>query len=179
MSSGLVIVRAMRPCAAAILVAMTTGCGDSTDKSEAEAALGEAGEALHLSGFVSFHQEYNNPGIGAHVACAPDAFSVPDWNTRFEPSKFGFMVSALQSTHFDRLGKHSACAMCARVTSKRSGRSVTVRIIDRSTDTFNDGGKRFLDLSAAAFGKIGNTDEGVLPADITFVDCPAGLLAGG
>ncbi len=180
MNVGTLFGRALSLGFGALLFTSIANCVASPEEVDIEADVeevqAEGDELTKLSGFVSFHQEYTDiPTIGQNVTCAPDAFSVPDWDTRFTPSKFGFMVAALQSTVFDKQGKAASCAQCAKVTSKKTGKSVTVRIIDRSTDTFNNGGKRFLDLSVTAFKKIGNTADGVIPADISFVSCPSNL----
>jgi rare lipoprotein A (peptidoglycan hydrolase) len=66
---------------------------------------------------------------------------------------------------------------CVRVTAQRTGRTVTVRVIDRMTHAGTDGGKtRFLDLSPRAFNALGGTEaEGVIPIDFAFVECPGNL----
>jgi expansin (peptidoglycan-binding protein) len=125
----------------------------------------------HHAGFASYHPYDDVPGI--NVACSPAA------STEFDPKNFELMVTALQDLLFDDLGKPVVCHKCAVVTSLTTaggnGRTVTVRIIDRSQDHTSNGGRRYLDLSAQAFRMIGDIDRGFIPIEFDIVDCPAAL----
>ncbi|XXT14529.1 RlpA-like double-psi beta-barrel domain-containing protein [Sorangium sp. So ce429] len=143
--------------------------------------LADGSERQTYSGTASYHAEYETIVRGYHVACAPNAHSVPDWATRFDPKRLSYQVAALQATVYDRLGKGFVCARCARVTRVLPGggrRSATVRIIDRMTYSGTDhGGKtRYLDLSPSVFRSLGGTAaDGIIDVDIELVSCPASL----
>jgi expansin (peptidoglycan-binding protein) len=130
---------------------------------------GVAGQTYE--GFASYHP-YDDV-LGIHVACSPAA------STEFDPKNFGFLVTALQDRLFDQMGKGEVCHKCAVVTSLAqaggNGRSVTVRIIDRTQDHTSNGGRRFLDLAPQAFGMIGDIAAGFIPVRFEIADCPAQL----
>ena len=140
----------------------------SADASPAEAP---APAIASYQGFASYHPYDDVPGI--NVACSPAA------STEFDPKNFNLMVTALQDRLFDQLGKTEVCHKCAQVTSLAqaggNGRSVTVRIIDRSQDHANNDGHRYLDLSRQAFTLIGDIGHGFIPVRFDITDCPAGL----
>jgi expansin (peptidoglycan-binding protein) len=159
----------------AILIAALAGActGAPTETiGGADAGGADAGEtAAMYEGFASYHPYDDVPGI--NVACSPAA------STEFDPKNFDLMVTALQDLVFDQLGKAVVCHKCAAVTSLPqaggNGRSVTVRIIDRTQDHTSNGGHRYLDLAPQAFALIGDIAKGFIPVRFAIVDCPASL----
>jgi expansin (peptidoglycan-binding protein) len=159
--------------AALTLLAIACACTTPIDAGGPGDAggAGDAGAPNHHEGFASYHPYDDVPGI--NVACSPAA------STEFDPKNFDLMVTALQDLLFDQLGKAEVCHKCAVVTSLTTdggyGRTVTVRIIDRSQDHTSNGGHRYLDLSAQAFRMIGDIDRGFIPIKFDITDCPEAL----
>lgn len=120
---------------------------------------GGGDDGASFSGFASFNIYDGVPA--SSVFC------------NLDPNQFGMMVTALRTDLADAYAAthgRSACGLCARVTS--NGRTVTAHIIDHSNDFTNNGGKRYLDLSAQAFQSIGSLDSGVIPVDFSIGPCP-------
>jgi expansin (peptidoglycan-binding protein) len=151
------------------LVILGAGCTTSIDAG-GESADGSAGQSHH-EGFASYHPYDDVPGI--NVACSPAA------STEFDPKNFGLMVTALQDLLFDQIGKAEVCHKCAVVSSLPldggNGRTVTVRIIDRTQDHSSNGGRRYLDLAPQAFSMIGDIARGFIPVQFDITECPPQL----
>jgi hypothetical protein len=97
-----------------------------------------------------------------------------------DPNAYGLMVTAfrtdLDNAYAANEG-HSACGMCARVTSKTygggNGNSVVVHIIDHSNDYGSNGGERKLDMAPQALSQLGDyITYGALPVDFEIINCP-------
>ena len=89
------------------------------------------------------------------------------------PTSYGLMVTAFRTDlaqAFESTYGVSACGKQVKVTNTANGASVTVTIIDHSNDYSNNGGTRYLDLSAQAFDVIGNRDSGFIPVTFTFLN---------
>jgi len=154
----------------ACLAGLTACTGEPTPS---DGRLDGAAAPTSYTGFASYHPYDDVPGI--HVACSPAA------STEFDPKNFGLMVAALQDRLFDERGKAEICHRCAVVTSLAqdggNGRSVTVRIIDRTQDHVSNGGRRYLDLAPQAFSVIGDLARGFIPVRFEIAACPAMLGA--
>jgi len=89
------------------------------------------------------------------------------------PAAYGMMVTAfrtdLAQAYESKYGS-SPCGKQVKVTNTATGASVTLTIIDHSNDYSNNGGTRYLDLSAQAFDAIGNRDLGSIPVTFTILN---------
>ena len=157
-----------RPPGAVVALVLVGACTSLIDARDDD---GAAGASDHHEGFASYHPYDDVPGI--NVACSPAA------SNEFDPKNFGLMVAALQDRLFDQRGKADVCHKCAVVTSLPSaggnGRTVTVRIIDRTQDHTSNGGRRYLDLAPQAFAMIGEIARGFIPVRFDITDCPPDL----
>ncbi|GAV06145.1 hypothetical protein RvY_16176 [Ramazzottius varieornatus] len=82
-------------------------------------------------------------------------------------------VAAVSPDTYDRYGKlpnpndAPICRKCATVTSRKSGATVTVRIVDKCPGCQT----KHIDLSPAAFKKLAPLHLGVIPVDWYLHDC--------
>jgi len=117
------------------------------------------GSGVTYSGFASYNFYDGVPATSTYCNLSPTAY--------------GMMVTAFRTDlaqAYESSRGVSACGKQVRVTNTANGASVTLTIIDHSNDYSNNGGQRYLDLSAQAFDVIGNRDSGFIPVTFTILD---------